>query len=272
MLFDRVTNVESHFSCAYKSHNLPFVSDKDNIIKTYTGDICHIAHNNPDLALKLAEYFCWEYMIELKTERDSNWIVIKKGTRDNVLLSQIKQVIEFAKERIKERETQGDTVYFETKVQIIWSWCNITGTNDCALLRTNLPMKIVDYKIVASTERYKKPEEKMQAMLYSLGMMRVFWLQEIEFEYLCYKKNKKILIEKYSCIFKRDELEEKVWWILERYVFEKEWWIYEPNTWSHCFSCPLYRADKAHELWMLQCPKYRQEFTIDWFCSENDID
>lgn len=260
---DRVTGIESLLSCPHKSVTIPRKSDVDYVINTTMGNLWHLAHRHPDLAEVMARKFFGETMIKLT------------GQRDNVNLNIMLQVIEFGRQWIKDRAAEGYIVYSEASTVYTMNRTLMTWQYDELLIHPfNWTFHLNDFKVIKNISPYYaiaeegeddtiqkliiQPERK-QVWHYSYLVFEDFpEINELIFSYVCYKKLKTVQQVIVSKVITREECYKMVEADIAEAEGYKDLWFYPCKKNSFCYSCPLYRADKAKELGLVQCPLYKQ--------------
>ena len=266
--FDRVTWVESMLACPHKATSIPWKSDVDYIINTTIWDIWHLAHRHPDLAEVMAKKFFGETMIKLTWQRD------------NIGYDMITQVIDMAREWIKWNEEKWMISYWEAKSQYIKSKTLITWGYDELLLNPfDWTIHLNDFKIVKNVVWYyavqeawldgvitlKINPERKQIRHYSNFVFDDFPdINEIVFSYVCYRKLKTVERVIVSQKVSREEARAQVDADIEEYEAYKINDFYPCKKNAFCYSCPLFKADKAKALWLVQCPLYTYTPEISW--------
>lgn len=275
---DRVTSFESYAVCPYAWKNVPSGSwTSDMWINVTMWDITHLAHQYPETAHRLCDMFFDETYPRL------TW------KRDNIMKKQLNNLIDLTQERREEfKECEKE---FEVKTTMVINGVLCTWSYDCLVKEADGLYHLFDYKTTSNIDYYNNWIEKKQVMFYAYFIMIQKNVDQVKVSYEIYVKSKwtdKVSKVRKSKIFYKyshkqwkqidyiDEIEAKIFKILDDYKLSQDWDYYEPipinEDWSHnshCWFCPLRDADKAYELWLEMCPAKKDNATID---DESDID
>lgn len=248
MITERVSSLESFGNCPKKYNEVPFDwTNVKTIIATGMWDILHLAHQNPGLALVLADIFSTQTVPELT------------GSRDNFLKIQLETMIDKACAWIEEFKDYEK--YFETKNSMIIEWVYVTGSYDCLIVDKDWTYWMFDYKSAANINYYSNWQEKWQPLIYSYFVMKQFGVDKIKFSYEIYVKGKDngkvTVVRKTKMLYKDkinmvgqsdyiDNVEEKVTRLVRNFRLAKESEFFVPNRYTEdgsqvwcCHYCPL---------------------------------
>lgn len=208
-------------SCPFKQANHQWWWREQD---AYLWTIWHNMHINPELWLAQAKEF--EFSIA--------WL--GHYTEEHAY-HKLKQIYEYAKEFRKDNPWW---VYsFQCSEQIWWLW--IRWEPDVFFIKWEDKKKLViyDFKIVKDWKNYMELNHKYQYLFYSYMLWNITKIEDIEFVYRIYKKNKTIKLEEKVIKLKWSELEKRVEEIAGKYEMIVEFDNYYKNKWDHCFFCPL---------------------------------
>lgn len=272
IITERVSSLEWFANCPKKYNEIAFDgTNAKTIIATGMWDILHGAHQNPWLALVLANIFSTQTVPILLGKKD-NFIKIQLETMINLACGWIEEFKDYEK-------------YFETKNSMVIAWVYVTGSYDCLIIDKDGSYRMFDYKSAGNINYYANREEKWQPLIYAYFVMVQFNVDRIKFSYEIYVKGKdngKVTVVRKTKILYRykhneinqedyiDNVEEKVTRLVRNYRLAKESDFFVPNrrtpSWEQvwcCYYCPLRTLEDAEKIGKPQCELWEWWVTLD---------
>lgn len=271
MYTERTTGLESFAVCPHKFANVPFDwSNIKTIIALEVGNIVHIAHQYPAMAIMLCDKF-FDVVLPSLT-----------GERDNLMKTQTLKMIDLAAEWIEEFDKVEK--YFEIPNNAFIEWLRLTGSYDCLMIK-DWEFHLWDYKTTANINYYQNWIEKVQALVYSFFIMEQYNVDKVTFTYQIYvkwKNNTKVESARKTKTMYRykqnllnqdeyiDNVEETVKKIAKNYIeaHETGWFLPEDKNpdgsdTSACRYCPMRNAQAAEDAGLEVCPTKKDLTVID---------
>lgn len=272
LLTERVTWLEGYALCPYKYDKVKFDGSKvETFIAVSIWDIVHLAHQYPELAHMMCDIFFDETLPSIT------------GNRNNIQKEQTHNIIELSKKWIE--EFKDNLKYFEVKNTVVINGMIVTWSYDCLVLDDNWEPHLFDFKTASNIDYYKNWIEKKQIMIYAYIIMKKLNIDKLKVSYQIYikwKGNTKATVERKSKVLYKnkcwllnqidyiDDIEKKVFDIIDNYKSSKDLWFYRPKPinedWSKCSACrycPMSNWEKAAEYWLPICPDISNSATID---------
>jgi hypothetical protein len=169
----------------------------------------------------------------------------------------------------------------------------VTWSYDCLVLDNDGELHLFDFKTAGNIDYYKNWIEKKQIMIYAYMIMQKMGIDKLKVSYQIYIKwkdnTKATVARKTKVLYKNkcwlinqidyiDDIEKKVFNIIDNYKLSKEMDMYRPKPlnedWSACSACwycAMRNWEKATEAWLPVCPAMMDNASIDtsW---ENEIE